>query len=359
VLESFPRSNRNDPMNILIIGGTGFLGQRLVRQLHRAGEKIYLCVRLQSLAKARSLFQDLPGIVYVKGDIEHTDLLTDVGQAEEISEKIDCLVHLAASYQLDIKSSSAYLQNVLGTQNVIRLISRLTKLKYFHYFSTYAVNQLVHGRILESELMDANAPFFDQYAKSKNNAEHLVRELVPQHIRTVIHRPGIIVGDSQTGSRDKDDGPYYFFNFIVQTKRLGPLTKKIKFLPLPVQNDSLMPVLPVDILIDWSSQIILSPKDRPLSCYHLIPKTLIRTKDYLQLSIDLLDSPLKIICTPVDQVFPPLFKLLGLPQELVFYMKQQAYLDRANLNADYPHFQEPDYRSYLPKIIETFLEDRA
>lgn len=345
-------------MNILIIGGTGFLGQRLVRKLHAAGESIFLCVRSQSLDKAKNIFSDLSEITYLKGNIEHTDLLTDIGQTEQVTDKIECVVHLAANYQLDISSSTAYLQNVMGTQNVIKFLSRLTKLKYFHYFSTYAVNQLIHGRILENELIESNSPFFDQYAKSKNNAEHLVRELSPKHISTIIHRPGIIVGDSQTGIRDKDDGPYYFFNFIQQTKKLGPATKKIKFLPLPVQDDSLMPVLPVDTLIEWSSQIILSPKDRPLSCYHLIPKSVIRTKDFLQLAIDLLGSPLKIICVPRTRIFHPLFKLLRLPKELVFYMKQQAYLDRTQLSTDYPHLTEPDYQTYMPKLIETFLGDK-
>jgi thioester reductase-like protein len=345
-------------MNILIIGGTGFIGQRLVRQLHQEGQHLYLLVRPESLEKAKKNFQDLTNIQFLRGDIEKMDLLSDVGQTEKVSEEIDCLVHLAAAYRLDISAHDAYIQNVIGTQNVLKFLSRLKKLNSFFYFSTYAVNQLLDGAISETQLVHVQTPFFDEYARSKNHAEHLVRELSPKNIKTVIFRPGIVVGDSQTGEHDKNDGPYYFFNFIQQIKRLGKITEKIPILPLPVEAESLMPVLPVNVLTDWATQIILNPIERTLSCYHLIPKSRIKTKDFLQLSIDLLGSPLKIVSFPITSLFPPAFKLLRLPKELVFYMKQKALLDRSQLEKDYPSLQEPFYQDYLPNLIEKVIEDQ-
>jgi thioester reductase-like protein len=345
-------------MNILIIGGTGFIGQRLVRKLHQEGQKIFLLVRPASFEKAKKLFQELSDIQFLRGDIENMDLLSDVSQTEKVSEEIDCLVHLAAAYRLDISSHDAYIQNVIGTQNVLKFLSRLKRLKSFYYFSTYAVNQLLNGEITEDQLVHVQTPFFDEYAKSKNQAEHLVRELSPKNIKTVILRPGIIVGDSHSGEHDKSDGPYYFFNFIQQIKKLGKIADKIRLLPLPVEAESLMPVLPVNVLIDWTTQIILNPIERTISCYHLIPKSRIRTKDFLQLSIDLLGSPLKIVSFPITSLFPPAFKLLQLPKELVFYMKQKAFLDRTQLEKDYPYLQEPFYQDYLPNLIQKVIKDQ-
>jgi thioester reductase-like protein len=345
-------------MNILIIGGTGFIGQRLVKKLHESGETIFLLVRPSSLEKAKNLFSNLAGINYLKGDIDQTDLLSDVGQTEKVTHQIECVIHLAATYRLDISPSEAYLKNVIGTQNVLKFLSRLSKLQFFHYFSTYAVNQILEGSVQEDQLISGVSLFYDEYARSKNHAEHLVRKLAPKEIKTVIHRPGIIIGDSKTGERDKNDGPYYFFDFIEKTKKLNHLTKRIKVLPLPVMKESLMPVLPVDMLIDWCSQIILTPPQRPLSCYHLVPQNKIYTKEFLQSSIDLLHSPLKIICVPFEKAFPGVFKLLNLPPQLVFYMKQTASLDRSQLNRDYPHFIESDFKDYLPKIIEAFLRNK-
>lgn len=344
-------------MNILFIGGTGFIGQRLVRKLHSSGQKIFLLVRNESQEKAKKMFADLEGITFFRGDIENTDILADVGQVTKASEQIECVVHMAANYTLDISPTDAYLQNVVGTQNVLKFLPRLKNLKCFHYFSTYAVNQKIQGKFGENDLIGENSTFFDQYAKSKNNAEHLVRKLAPKNIRTIIHRPGIIVGDAQTGERDKEDGPYYFFNFINGTKKFSNIAGRIKYLPLPVMPDSIMPVLPVDTLVDWSSRIILSPKERQLSCYHLVPKTKIKTKDFLQHSIDLMNSPLKIVSLPVTQIFPPAFKLLKLPEQLVFYMKYQGELERKQLEQDYPDLTEPDYKTYLPVLLKSYLKD--
>jgi thioester reductase-like protein len=345
-------------MKILIIGGTGFIGQRLVRKLHQQGEKIFLLSRPSSLEKAKSLFKDLSDITFIRGDIQNTDLLTDVSQADNIGEQIDCIIHMAAIYELDVSATEAHLQNVIGTQNVLKFISRCKGLKYFHYFSTYAVNQVIKGKVFESDLISENTVFYDEYARSKNHAEHLVRKLAPKSIHTIIHRPGIVVGDGQTGVRDKDNGPYYFFNFIRQIKKLGKLSEKLKYLPLPVQKNSLMPVIPVDTLVDWTSLIIQYPKERTLSCYHLVPRGEIKTKEFLQLSIELMNSPLKIISSPITGFFSPLFKVLQLPEQLVFYMRQEATLDRGQLNQDYPDLKEPDYNNYLPILIKEFEKGR-
>ncbi len=345
-------------MNILIIGGTGFIGQRLVKSLHASGETIHLLVRPSSLTKAQKLFSNLENIHFLRGDIDHTDLLADVSQAEKVTGKIECVIHLAATYQLELSPSEAYLKNVIGTQNVLKFLNRLNHLKYFHYFSTYAVNQVLTGTIHEDELISGNSYFYDEYARSKNHAEHLVRKLAPKEIKTIIHRPGIIIGDSKTGERDKNDGPYYFFDFIQKTRKFEILTKKLKVLPLPVEEESLMPVLPVDRLISWCTKIILAPPSRTLTCYHLVPKNKILTKDFLQASIVLLKSPLKIICVPLEKAFPVVFRFLSLPPQLVFYMKQTAHLDRSLLNQDYPDLDDPPFKDYLPNIIQEFLNKK-
>ncbi len=345
-------------MNILIIGGTGFIGQRLVNSLHASGETLFLLVRPSSLNKAQKIFSHLDNVHFLRGDIDQTDLLSDVGQAAKISEKIECVIHLAATYQLELSPSEAYLKNVIGTQNVLKFLNRLNHLKYFHYFSTYAVNQVLTGTILEEQLISGNSNFYDEYARSKNHAEHLVRKLAPKEIKTIIHRPGIIIGDSKTGERDKNDGPYYFFDFIQKSRKFELLTKKIKLLPLPVEEESLMPVLPVDHLINWCTKIILTPPSRTLTCYHLVPKNKMYTKEFLQASIVLLKSPLKIICVPTEKAFPVIFRFLSLPPQLVFYMKQTAQLDRSLLNQDYPDLGEPIFNDYLPNIIQEFLNKK-
>ena len=120
-----------------------------------------------------------------------------------------------------------------------------------------------------------------------------------------------------------------------------------------------MPVVPVDVLVDWSTHIILNPKNRELSVYHLIPKTPISTKEFLEQSMKCLSLPLEIICVPKTKIFAPLFRLLNIPKELVFYMEQAATLDRTNLNKDYPELIEPDFQTYLPILIKEYCRTKA
>lgn len=359
MFEPLSRQNRHDPMNILVIGGTGFIGQRLVRSLSHKGEKLYLLVREGSLEKAKKTFHDLSSITFLGGDIEKTDLLTNLFSAGEVLNEIDCVIHLAAVYQLDVSFQEAYLKNVIGTQNVLKFLGRLPNLKYFHFFSTYAANQVLKGNLLEDDLIKEKSNFFDNYAKSKNLAENLVRKNVSKKYQTIVHRPGIIVGNSQTGERDNDNGPYYFFDFIQNLKKLPIVRDKLKHLPLPVQKASMMPVVPVDTLVDWCTHIILNPKQRQLSTYHLIPKQPISTKDFLEQSMKCLGLPLEIICIPKTKFFSPLFRLLRIPKELVFYMEQAAHLDRTNLNTDYPQLIEPEFKTYLPILIKEYLRTKT
>ena len=346
-------------MNILVIGGTGFIGRRLVTALSKQGEKLFLLVRQESLEKAKNIFQELPSITFLSGDIEKTDLLTNLSSAGDVLNQIDCVVHLAAVYELDVSFQDAYLKNVIGTQNVLKFLGRLPQLKHFHFFSTYAANQILKGNVLENDLIKESSNFYDNYAKSKNLAENLVRKKVSKKYQTIIHRPGIIVGNSITGERDNDNGPYYFFEFIHNLRKLPVLKDKLKYLPLPVQKQSGMPVLPVDVLVEWCSHIITHPKNRDLSTYHLIPKVPISTKEFLELSMKCLGLPIEIICIPTTKIFSPLFRLLRIPKELVFYMEQAAYLDRTNLNTDYPQLVGPDFQTYLPILIEEYLRTKA
>ena len=50
------------------------------------------------------------------------------------------------------------------------------------------------------------------YHRTKYESERMVREGVKA--KTLVFRPGIVVGHSETGEMDKIDGPYYFFKLL-------------------------------------------------------------------------------------------------------------------------------------------------
>jgi NAD(P)-dependent dehydrogenase (short-subunit alcohol dehydrogenase family) len=67
----------------------------------------------------------------------------------------------------------------------------------------------------EAEELDTN-PYF----RTKHESEKVVREECDVPWR--VYRPGIVVGDSETGEMDKIDGPYYFFKLIQRLRRTLP-----------------------------------------------------------------------------------------------------------------------------------------
>lgn len=74
-------------VNILITGGTGFIGVHLVKKLHDLGHKLRLLIRKSSNI---SPFQDLKKIDYVLGDVSHIETIYNA------IEDIDLIFHLAA-----------------------------------------------------------------------------------------------------------------------------------------------------------------------------------------------------------------------------------------------------------------------
>lgn len=346
-------------MNILLTGATGLIGQRIVRKLAQEKHKLFLLVRPESKQKAKTLFQDLEDVTFIEGDIEDTDVVKNIYTVSHFIDEIDCLVHLAAYYNLSATLTEAYLKNVIGTQNILHLMSKMKKLTHFHYFSTYAVNPISQGAVNENFLVQDNLSFPDEYSKTKNHAEHLVRKNKVPGVKTVIHRPGIIIGDSETGEMEKTDGPYYFFDFIQKLKKYDFVNSKLPFLPIPVQENSYLPVLPVDILTNWCSHIILNPPKEDLRCYHLIPSPAIKTQDFLEASMELLGLPLRILPIKQTKLVAPILPLVKIPKEAAFYMNQQTIFDRSQLTTDYPELTNPPYQKYLGNLIRGYKKARA
>ncbi len=176
-------------MKILVTGATGFIGRRLTRQLARSGNEIYCLVRKTSLEKAKKLFSDLPNINFVTGDLTNNDVLDQVSGAEVIMNSIEAVVHLAATYDLSVSETEAYLSNVVGTQNLLFLLQRMKKLTIFHYMSTYTVSGIHEGEFMEEDL-NPGTPFRDNYSQTKMQAELLVRNTRMPTVALRIYRPG-------------------------------------------------------------------------------------------------------------------------------------------------------------------------
>src|SRR5919107_1255148 len=90
------------------------------------------------------------------------------------------------------------------------------------------------------------------YHRTKYESERLVREGV--EAKTIVYRPGIVVGHSETGEMDKIDGPYYFFKLIQKLRGWLP-----QWFPLAGPELGWTNIVPVDYVAKAMDHIAHQP----------------------------------------------------------------------------------------------------
>ena len=89
----------------------------------------------------------------------------------------------------------------------------------------------------EAENLDVH-PYF----RTKHDSEGVVRSECTRPWR--VYRPGIVVGNSETGEMDKVDGPYYFFKLIRRIRNAVP-----QWMPMPGVEGREINLVPVDFVV--------------------------------------------------------------------------------------------------------------
>ena len=169
-------------VNILITGGTGFIGIPLVKKLHEKGHKLKLLVRESSDI---SPFQNFENIEYVYGDVR------DINSLNDAVDNIEIIYHLAAYTGIWARKKSIYYDiNVKGTENIAKLALE-KNLKFFYVSSFTALGPTPPEPVDETH---ENEQFYMEYEKSKYQAKKLVKEYISKGLKAIIFYPGIVYG---------------------------------------------------------------------------------------------------------------------------------------------------------------------
>lgn len=311
-----------------LTGFPGFLGTRLVDTLAAQHPKAEFALLVQPKfeAKAQRTLATLTltdRATIFQGDITAPDL--GLGAAyDELTGQITKAFHLAAIYDLSIARPLGWRVNVDGTRHVVDFLARCPHLEAFGYVSTAYVSGRRTGTIYEDELVHTEG-FKNHYEETKYHAELVVqarRDAIP----TVIFRPGIVVGDSQTGATDKFDGPYYILQALRRLPRLTLMTK-IGSGQHPVN------LVPINFVVAAMAHLIQHPDARG-SVFHLTDPNPMTTQAILELFTDLLD--MRAAFVPVPPRFARMLleagvgPYLGIAPELIDYFDFPARYDSSH-----------------------------
>lgn len=230
-------------------GFPGFIAGRLVERLAGPETRFRLLVQPAFAHDARAGVENIcrdrglppENFTIVPGDIIRADLGMSREAIEAVRDEVTDVFHLAAVYDLAVARNIAYSVNLEGTKNVNEFVRSLPNLRRYNYVSTCYVAGKREGRILENEL-EHDAGFRNHYEETKYLAEVDVEKLKGE-IPVTIHRPSVVVGDSETGETAKYDGIYYLIQYLRRAPNLLRLVN--------VGNRSVrLNLVPVDFVVE-------------------------------------------------------------------------------------------------------------
>jgi thioester reductase-like protein len=245
-----------------LTGGTGVVGSRVLEHLlDSPANRVYMLVRAESddaaAQRVRHLLQRTIGssddrhldrIVVVRGDASQPRF--GIGEAQYHQLLADCrrIVHSAGLVRMNLPLEQARASAVGAAEQVVGLARTLHdsgRLEKVEFVSTVGVG----GRMTEvpEEWIEQPRGFHNTYEQAKAEAETLVHAGVSEGLPITVHRPSMVVGDSQTGRIASFQVFYHLCEFLSGLRSWGIM---------PPFGDARLDTVPVDYVasgIVWSS----------------------------------------------------------------------------------------------------------
>jgi NAD(P)-dependent dehydrogenase (short-subunit alcohol dehydrogenase family)/thioester reductase-like protein len=275
--------------------------------------------------------------VVVQGDLGKPKLGIADDTLEALAGKVDHFFHLAAIYDLEADPAAEMAANIEGTRNAVAAATAMAA-RRFHHMSSIAAAGLYSG-VFREDMFEEAAKLDHPYFASKHEAEKVVRRECRLPWR--IYRPGLVVGDSETGEMDKVDGPYYFFKLIQKTRNLLP-----PWMPSAGLEGGRINIVPVDFVV--AALVHLAHVEgQDGKCFHLTDPHPRRVGDILNIFARAAHAPEMTLrlnaalfgfipreilgsvmaLTPVRRIIKAVSRDLGLPEGILQFVNYPTRFD--------------------------------
>jgi len=179
-----------DGINILVTGGSGFLGKAIIRELFDPASPVKPALVLNFDLKAPSEKISDQRIEYIQGDVK------DIEALHKACKGIDLVIHSAAIIDWGIYTEDEVMaSNFTGTENVIKACIQ-NNVRYLVF--TSSLDAIYSGKPLVN--VDESHPYPEKhrtsYCRSKYLAELAVVKANSESLKTIILRPSDIFGEA-------------------------------------------------------------------------------------------------------------------------------------------------------------------
>lgn len=295
-------------------------------------------------------------IQLLRGDISKEMLGLEKELYKDLVVKITHIIHTAADLQLNAPLKELRKINVQGTLNVLKLGHDANfdhGIQRFSHVSTAYVAGGQKGFVNEDSLTDEYG-FLSNYERSKFEGEVEVRK---SGLPVSIFRPGMVVGDSNTGYVKT-------FNTVYVVLRLY-LTGKLRI--IPVSPTLKINLVPVDYVADAVSDLTFE-KDAEGQTFHLTAPhdTLPTVKELVNFintwsrnNLDLkLPKPIFLPFSPLISIFSTLRGLIGSGNGITRtittlspYFQEEREFSQRNIEK-FKGKYELQWKSFLPRLLD-------